>query len=83
MTWYLVEAYTPPGRALPDIEARIDLSMQATSGVTHLASILIPEDETCFHIFDAVDRDTVAGISETAGLSPLRIVETIHSERWR
>lgn len=79
MTWFLVEAYSPPGHDLTETEARIDASILGLNGVTHLASVLLPEDETCFHFFEAADRETVAVVSETADLEPLRIVETIHS----
>ncbi len=79
MTWYLVEAYSPPGHDLTETEARIDASIRRLDGVTHLASVLLPEDETCFHFFEAANRDTVAFVSETADLGPLRIVETVHS----
>lgn len=82
MTGYLVESYSPRNQALTESDARIAISVLAISGITHLASILLPEDETCFHIFEADDRDIVAGISETAGLSPLRIVEIVHSGHW-
>jgi hypothetical protein len=80
MSWYLVEAYAPASQELGDIDARINMSVATAPGVTHLTSILIPEDETCFHIFEAESRDVVLGVSDAAGLSPLRIVETRHLE---
>jgi hypothetical protein len=85
VTWFLVESYAPPGTDVPDVEARIGDAVRANDGnsITHLASILLPEDETWFHIFDAADRELVVAVSDAADLSPLRIVETTHSAHWR
>jgi hypothetical protein len=82
VTWFLVETFAPSAQALGAIDASIEASLVSVPGVTHLASLLIPEDETCFHIFDAADRDSVAGVSAAAGLTPLRIVETLFREHW-
>lgn len=82
MTWFLVEAYAPPDAELGRMEARIDQVTGTVEGITHLASILLHEDETCFHIFDAAARDVVVRVGELAGLEPLRIVEATHARQW-
>ena len=43
--------------------------------VRFLRSIFVPEDETCFHLFDAVSEDVVAEVARRAELRYERIVE--------
>lgn len=45
--------------------------------VRHLRSIFVPEDETCFHLFEAETEEAVARLTRLAGLSNERIVEAV------
>jgi hypothetical protein len=80
---FLVEAYEPRLRAgtLSELEARAraaaaDLSSSGTA-VRYVRSFFVPEDETCFHVFEAASADAVQAASERAGLSAQRIVEAV------
>jgi hypothetical protein len=44
-------------------------------------SIYIPEDETCFFVFDALSLSEAALAAQIAGLEPVRVVEAIPSGR--
>lgn len=82
MPEYLVELYVPrtgaqdvhtaAGRARAAAE---ELTREGTP-VRYLRFIFLPEDETCFHLFDGPSADAVRLASERAGLSPERIVQT-------
>lgn len=41
----------------------------------YLRTIFVPEDETCFHLFEAVSADAVAEASKRAAIEHERIVE--------
>jgi hypothetical protein len=80
---YLVEAYQP---RLGD-EARVELVARVRAAademtrdhvpVRYVRSIFVPEDETCFHVFEAGSAGAVRIASERAGLSAQRIVEAV------
>ncbi len=53
------------------------------AGVHYLQAICVPEDETCFYVFEAASADLVAQASALAGLRDGRIVETFDGERTR
>jgi Protein of unknown function (DUF4242) len=79
---YLVETYVASGKAdLPGATARARAAAERLSrsgqGVRYLRSILLPEDETCFHLFEGESRQAVERVSEAAGLGRGRIVEAI------
>jgi len=85
MPSYLVETYLSRGRA----GDRTALDRQARSAVLELTragtrvgfdrSIHVPEDETCFFVFDADSRHDAALAAQRAGLEPMRIVEAVTS----
>jgi len=81
MRTYLVETYLSRARAgeLDDTVARLRAAAEgtATSGhqVRYLRSTFVPEDETCFHVFEGPSLRAVTDVSERAALSPVRIVE--------
>jgi hypothetical protein len=45
--------------------------------VRHVRSYVVPEDEMCFHVFEAGSVEDVTRVSEIAGIQVGRIVETI------
>lgn len=48
---------------------------RAGTPVRYLRSIYVPEDETCFYLFEASSREAVAETARLAGLPCVRIVE--------
>lgn len=80
MASFLVEAYTAAAD-VAGLEARARAAAeelaQAGRAVRYVRSIFVPEDETCFHLFEAASVEAVREASDRARLSPQRIVETI------
>jgi hypothetical protein len=81
MTSFLVETYTPAMINIVEVEARARRAAaqlaEAGTEVRYLRAIFVPEDETCFHLFEAASLDAVRAASERAGLSAQRIVEAV------
>lgn len=90
MTTYLIEAYVAGGD-ITDLRDRARAAAETMTNeghaVRYLRSVLVPADETCFHLFDAVSAETVAEVARRAELRYERIVEAeeYRSERseWR
>jgi Protein of unknown function (DUF4242) len=88
MADFLVEVYTPrlDEAALAKLVARLKAAAEAMSAeipVTYLRSIHVPEDETCFHLFEAESADVVYEAGRRAGLTFDRVaaaVEPVNSE---
>ena len=79
MTKYLVEAYASRVSDTADLEGRardaaVGLAATGTD-IRHLTSIRVPEDEICFHLFEADSIESVRLASERAKIVPQRIVE--------
>jgi hypothetical protein len=80
---FLVEAYVPRSRPR---EARAagrrarcaaeQLSREGTP-VQYVRTTFLPEDETCFHVFEASSAEAVGAVSRRAGLGPARIVPAV------
>ena len=49
--------------------------------IRYVRAIYVPEDETCFYVFDASSADLVAQVSGLAGFPDVRIVETLPDSR--
>ena len=81
MPEFLVETYVPAldrrARSRMIRRARAAASTLARDGspARHVRAIHIPEDATCFHLFDAPSADVVERIVAVAGLTPTRISE--------
>lgn len=78
MTGFLVEVYTPAAAALAEIQERartaaMELS-EAGTPARYVRSIAVPDDETCFHLFEAVSAEAVEEVSRRAELSRVRVV---------
>ena len=72
---YLLEGYERRGpTALDDLEARCRAAADGFDGVRYVRSILVPEDETCFHVFEGPSEEEVRKVGAEAGLTPLRVV---------
>jgi hypothetical protein len=79
MTSWLIEGYAPGSTSIADVRTRArdaaaELSLAGTD-IRYLRTILVREDETCFHVFEAASAETVREAAERAGLSAYRIVE--------
>lgn len=78
MPKFLVEAYA--GRisesTCAELAARARAAGAGTS-VRYLRSIFVPEDETCFHLFEGASLQAVAEASTRAALAYERIVEAV------
>jgi hypothetical protein len=78
---YLVEAYMPKPQhddvAGIAARARKQAAEMRRDGIAvrYLRPILVPEDETCFHLFEAPSADAVTEASRRAELRYERIVE--------
>jgi hypothetical protein len=80
---YVVECFVPKAKSadLPAVAARAHEAARAMTlegtPVRYLRSILIPEDETCFHLFEGASADVVGEVSRRAALTYDRIVEAV------
>jgi hypothetical protein len=84
MAEFLVELYVPSDQlpAVPGWEeaastAAADVSREGAA-VRYVRSIVVPEDETCFLLYDAPSIDLVRSAAERAGLGAGRITETLN-----
>jgi hypothetical protein len=83
MSEFLVEAYLPRGAGqlgVPSAEQLFqtaeELAAKGTS-VRLVRSIFVPEEETCFHLYQADSIQAVAQAAALAGLSFERITEAV------
>jgi hypothetical protein len=77
-TTFLVESYVPrrTDAAPGELSARLGAAAEALALDVHfLRAISLPEDETCFYLFEAPSAEAVRQVSERAGLRHERIVE--------
>jgi hypothetical protein len=80
VTEYLVESYTPLGKQpeLPGLVARAQAASahmrQSGVAVRYIRPILVPEDEVCFHLFEAQSIAAVEETTRRAEISFERIV---------
>jgi hypothetical protein len=79
---FLVEVYTPrlDEAALAKLVARLKAVAEAMSAevpVTYVRSIHVPEDETCFHLFEAESAEVVYEAGRRAGLTFDRVAAAV------
>jgi uncharacterized protein DUF4242 len=84
---YMVEAYMPRSHAQ---EARAagrraraaaeELSAEGTA-VGYVRTTFLPDDETCFHLFEAASADAVEEASRRAKLGRVRVVPAVEAFR--
>jgi len=83
MPRYLVEAYVPRSRArdarAAEREARAAAEELAREGapIRYVRMTFLPDDETCFHIFEAASKKTVSEVCRRAGIGSGRIVPAV------
>lgn len=89
MPTYLVEAYVARSRADDACQAALragtaaeQLSREGTP-VRYVRTTFVPEDETCFHVFEAQSAEAVGEVGRRAGLGWARIVPAVEDMRPR
>jgi hypothetical protein len=81
--YYLIEVYIPRARAHEAdstgrrIRAAIDATHGEDLGIRFVRTMLLPEEETCFHVVDAPSSAAVQHLCKRAGLSSIRVVSAI------
>jgi hypothetical protein len=77
---YLLELVRPAD-GWPDLQALVGRAREAAAGATHagdrvrlLRSIYVPEDESCFLLYEASSPDAVVGAAGRAGLNAAGLV---------
>lgn len=84
---YLMESYLPKHElpAQAQTIARVRRAARAASlrgtPVSYLHSIFIPDDESCFHLFEAPSPEAIVEVSRQAALDYDRIVEVLEWHR--
>jgi len=77
VTTYLIEAYVAD-LEIGDLQRRASDAAEGMvvdgHDIRYLRSLLIPADETCFHVVDAASPDDVAELARRAELPYHRIV---------
>ncbi len=69
---------------MPDYEDVLAAAEELTREGTHVRlvrSILVPEDETCFYLFQAQTGDAVREVAARAGLQLERVVEALELKK--
>jgi hypothetical protein len=81
MTTFLAECYVSAADQPDDVAALMRLGADAAAGegvdVTYIRSILIPGDETCFHVFEAATAEAVAAVGVRVAVPLIRVVEAV------
>jgi hypothetical protein len=72
---FLVEAYAPASSECDVLAHQMDTTAGRQHSIRRLRSILVPEDEICFHIFEAESADSLAEAVAQAEVRAQRIVE--------
>ena len=87
MPLYLVEMFVPRSRAgearAAGRRARDAAEALALEDVEihYLRTTFLPDDETCFHLFEAASPEAVAEASNRAELGRVRIVAAVDASR--
>jgi hypothetical protein len=78
---YLIEAYRSPSAAKGAAPAPADVARAADQlsregqRVRLIQTLFVPEDETCFYLFEAQSRQTVLAAARPCGLRFERLVQ--------
>ena len=81
MTTYLAECYVSGSRR-PDelatlIRTSVEVAVRQGVDIRYVRSILVPGDETCFHVFEAASAEAVDAVGRLAALPLIRVVEVL------
>jgi len=81
MVRYLVESYVPNHACSVERMRAAALVLAQSSGVRYVRAILVPEDETCFHVVEAVSAENIGTAAGEASVTVERIVEAFEISR--
>ena len=83
MPTYLVEAYVPRTGAggVQDVAARAAAAADELPGVRLLSAFFLPEDETCFLLYDAASAELLGEAGRRARIPWQRVQEAIMPPR--
>jgi hypothetical protein len=76
---YLLELYLPRDRALDpeELASGARRAAEQDAGVRYVRSMVLPDEELCFHVFDAVTAASVAEAGSRLGMPFERVVEMV------
>jgi len=79
MPAYLVEAYVPRTAAggVQDVAARAAAVAEGMAGVTLISTLFLPEDETCFLLYEAVSAERLGEAGSRSRIPWQRVQEAI------
>ena len=83
MKSFIVEAYVPCSQSADAHAAALALAAVADeltrtgTKVRHVATTFLPDDETCFHLFEAASAEAVEEVSRRAGLGERRVLRAV------
>ena len=83
MPRYLVEVFVPRSQAqeaqAAGDRARVaaDQLSREDAAVRHVRTTFLPDDETCFHVFEAGSEEIVREVCQQAGFGSPRIVSVV------
>lgn len=86
MTTFLVETFAPASAAalLAPLEfRRVAATLGARGAVRHTCSIIVPEDEFCFHVLEGPSLQAVQRAASLASLPFERVLEAVHLQPLR
>jgi hypothetical protein len=75
---FLVEAYAAASSEVDSLSAaagRVGGGSVGARAIRHIRSILVPEDETCLHLYEAESAESLADAIKVAAMRAERIVE--------
>ena len=83
MPRYLLELYLSRAGSIDHAVAAArrleDASVNEPSKVRYVRTLLVAEDETCFHVFEAPSRDVLREAARRGGLASARLTEAVES----
>ena len=79
MARYLLEIYTP--NRVEALDRARSLARSRAGGVRYLRTILVPEDETCFHLLEATSAEAIRAAAREASVPVERIAEAVEISR--
>lgn len=85
MPSYIVETYVPRAQSgdAPAAGRRARAAAEELSGegrpIRYVRTTLLPDDETCFHVFEASTSETVDELCRRADLGHVRVVGAVET----
>ena len=85
MPSYLVEVYLPRSRAhdasvsARRVRAAAESLSREGEPIRHVRTTFLPDDETCFHVFEAGSAEVVEAAVGRAGLGRARVVRAVET----